>query len=798
MKIIKKLEWQLFIRQFKKDATYYLINVLGLSIGIICVFLICLWLNYETGFDGSFSDTDRISRVTCFRPDGEKDVLSPINMASTLEENFPQVESAAYVLPAVYEVQVSTSNQRFNCYQHDVHGDFFKVFDFKTLEGTLDDFNTKPAQVVISERLAKKLFADASPLGKEVFLGWPFSESYSVCAVVDVPQNAHIQPDFITWQEHDADGVAVASGGRNPFAITYVKFKEGVDQQAFVKEQLTPLVEKNYAEMGMTFDLQPLEDIHLYTNFVDRSVSNSGSLMVVRIMMGVLLLIVVLTIFNFINLSMARAENRFKEMALKKVFGTNKMTLIREFFNAAMLQLILAVLLSSLLIYLFLPSFLEVIDIPQRDIQVGVKYALIFVGILILIPFLSSLYIGLYLYRQEPVAILRGRILGNGKTGFRKMVFYTQMVISISLLIFAFVFRSQLNYVHEQDLGVNVERVMQIRSGSMLFSYDQIRNELLTNPDIIAVSGGFEAPDNLKTSVHEMEVNQQSVELSKTVFFMPVSQGFEKTFDLEMAEGAFISEDNSMERTYSKEMQENPYLNEIVLNEAAVKFLNLENPIGTKIKMDYRMAGKVIGVVKDFHYRPLKDPISPLVMIYSPGEFWNFFIRVAEGREKETIAYIDQVTKEFRKGEPLNYSFVTEKFDGQYKTEANLLFMTRVFALLAILLSLMGFVGILLHTINKRTFEIGVRKVLGANTSNIAILFVKDSMKLLIAAFVLAAIVGYYFGNYWLNSYAYHTSLQWEDFVFPFIILTIPIVLISTLMVFAKARQPVVETLKAD
>ncbi|MFA8298650.1 MAG: ABC transporter permease [Hyphomicrobiales bacterium] len=786
-----KISLKLLLRHFRKDSAFYIINIGGLCLGVLTIIMISMWLVSEFNYDKFHNNSESIYRIVCENSaTNQKSAFTPNAIPKSLKDRFSIIDDATYIQPHGKKCYITYNEHTFTAKNQFVGKRFFDIFSFQVLEGNPKEIDEENRKVVITSSLAKKLFGNQSAIGKVIKRGYPVNGTFKVCAVIDDVKNTHLDLEFITL-----DHPHPANKWTHNEVMSYVVHK-GDPKTLHEHQQIAQHLDDKL-DLGDFLEFQPITDIHLYTNFSDPAVKNHGNLGFISILAIIMIVIIILTVFNFINLSVAKSETKFKELALKKIFGVQKKEVLYQILFESIIQILIAVVISVFIVIILGDRYQEFIGIHSSFLDFGLNFYLLIAVALLLMVLPSSLYLGNYLYKFNPIKIFSGGNTKRNKSEIRRIVFYLQMFISLSLLISAYTFNAQLQYMRNKNLGLDLDNIIQIKAGEMMYQFDNLRPELLKNPNIISVSAAYSPPEDLSYKITNVKLNGESIDIKSPFFGFFCSQDFNTTFGLSMVKGTFLTEINSFKRHFNITSRKKSN-DEIVLNEAAIKLLKLKDPIGKTISANNHIHGKVIGVVKDFHFKPINENIAPLLIYYSAEEFWTFFVRLKKGNEKETINYIETKSKQFTKNEPFTYSYVKEAFTNRYKSEASLSYMTNIFTMLAVIIALIGFIGILTFDLSRRTKEIGIRKILGGGTRSIIILFLKEISITLGIVFVPTSFILYFLMDIWLASYAYSITFQVLFPIFALATLLIPIFIIVSVVVSVKTKVNPIDTIRID
>lgn len=747
------------LRQFRRHKGFAAINLGGLAVGLAACLLIGLYVQDELAYDRFHEKGSRIYRL------GGASVGWPYGRL--IESEYPEVEDVVYMrtYPS-YSIEHGENHYFERMFYAD--NGFFRLFDFPFVEGDPETALAEPNALVLSDTLARKLFGQGKALDQTLLLGED-SLPCTVKGVVDVPRRSHIRFDallsFDTLRVVNAEmfEAEMAQGWLDLNVINYVLLREGADVQALASK-IRNLPQKHAGEYlqrwGSTYQLglEPFNDIYLRSDYGNWLGPKSDIAYVyLLIFVGVFLLFIACV--NFINLSTARSMERAKEVGLRKVVGSTRGALIRQFLVESLVMCLLALVLALGLAVVFLPYFnnLAAKTFTVHDLLIPQMAGVLFV-LVSGVGILAGLYPALSLSSFRPVESLRGRFM-TGRRGvrLRKALVVFQFALSGALIIGTFVMLSQLRYMQRQDLGFDAQQVIVCDArrapGRELSSrIDVFKNELAAHPAVQLVSSTGAVPGRNgwrgQLSFPEGWAKNKSVSLE----YIPVDFDFIKTLGLKLVAGRDFDPSFATDKDTA-----------VIINEEAVAVVGWESPQaavgkGFTSPGSRKPEGRVIGVVEDFHQHGLREAIGPMMFgIRSPNSLFAMRFHAAEAAS--VVAHMKKTWSRFFAGYPFDYFFLDEDFAREYGQEQRLMRIFGTFTILTILIASLGLFGLSAFSLQQRTKEIGVRKMLGASIVDIAALLSRDFLKLVFVAFVIAAPVGYFAMQQWLRNYAYRTGV---------------------------------------
>ncbi len=785
----------LFVRNLKRQRLFSIINLLGLTVSIASTVLIYLYVAQEFSYDRFHTNADRIYRVNQTFIWGENDnhqfASTGPGVAAALREELPEVEMLTSVYtPGNYIISYTNTTGQVVAFDEEkilaADTNFFKMFNFPIVQGNsispLKQVNT----MVMTESTAKKYFANEKPIGKLVRLGEGESQqTFEVTAVVaDTPENSYIEFNALlslssfpaatrlnwSWVWTQLETFILLREGTN---IENTRIKLAALPRKYAEETLQRVMNVSYEEYiksGKKWELflQPLTEIHLPSQIVYNRLNDSGNLTIIYSLIGASIFIILLSCVNFMNLSTAQFTRRIKEASIRKILGLGKKELGFSYFIEALAFCTIALVFALALTQLLLPGFNLVAGKSLQLNLFGNPALLIALFILIVfMALLSSVYPAFFLSAFHPVEAMKGKLkAGREGKSFRNTLVIFQFAVSIILIICTATVFQQLTYMSDKDLGFNKENLLIIKNVEHLQNSEALSEATLNLPGIINSSLSSSLPPRVyggdKFSAEEM--NNETFSLNYT----SSDERFLPTLDIQLKFG----------RNFSKDMPGDH--ERVILNEAAVKRIGWaddESVIGKKIfSPGGEIAFEVIGVVRDFNYWTLANPIEPMGIfninsknLFGVGDKEFITLRVAQqGTEawENTIASISTMWKTYAGDSPFQYEFVDQAFAETFKTQTQFGQALTVMAVLAILIASLGLLGMIIYTLEQRTKEIGIRKVSGASVLDILLLVSKGYTRLILVAFILGAPLSYWMMKQWLQDFSYRITPSVWIFVF--------------------------------
>ncbi|QDK77918.1 FtsX-like permease family protein [Spirosoma sp. KCTC 42546] len=752
-----KIAW----RNLRKDKFYSLINILGLTIGVTCGLLLLLYVTDELSFDRYHTNASQIYRIVSHITEPDKvnrwsSTQPPL--VKTLKQDYPFVKNYVRFFP-YGRMMFRQGEKRF--YEDDIYAadsTVFDVFSYKFIEGDPKTALAQPGSVVLTHKAAQKFFGSRTALGQS--LQTNDTTFYKVTGVLeDVPKNSHF-----TFN-------ALISAGQNErsqdtnwgafYIYSYLVLPEHFDTK--ILESKFPQVYDKYVgpifkRMGIkvTYELQPLANIHLYSNLEGESNGNIGY---VYTFSAVAFFMLLLASINYMNLATARSARRAKEVGLRKVMGSVRGRLMAQFLTESVLMTVLALAASLILVVVLLPFFNSVSgkEIQFREL-LRPEFLLIGLTIVVFTGFISGSYPAFYLSSFEPAAVLKGSFNAKGGSFFRKTLVVVQFAISLIMLICTWIVYKQLNFMRNHDLGYDQEQVLTIdyQGRQPREQFNTLKNSLLANPNIRQVASASAPTSNIGGRViFTVESNTGLKEMG----FKPMGIDYDylRTMGMKIVRG----------RDFSEKIPADT-LNSVIINQAVVERMGWKEPLGKKVILGSQPqpgqqgppppTAQVIGVVKDFHQQSLYNPIEPMILLCRRANP-VIHIKIQAQNVEKTVAFIGQQWRELYPDRLFEYRFLDQDFESAYQADELRGRIFTTFSALTILIACLGLFGLATFTTEQRVKEIGVRKVLGASVSSVVVLLSRDFTKLVLFSFPIAVPVAWYSMYKWLQNFPYKTDI---------------------------------------
>ncbi|HPT02199.1 MAG TPA: ABC transporter permease [Bacteroidales bacterium] len=778
---------------------YTLLSFAGFTVGITAGLLIYLWVFQELQYDKFHPDFQNIYRVLTLSKQNDavrKSAASYRPLAGTLKRDYPQIEFAAYISYSSEDSPLKTGNSSsfIEARQASVNQDFFKVFrGFEFLEGNPDALYLIPDQIVISKKIKEKLFGKTPAIGKTIISEKYSKKIYTVGAVVDVPDNSSLQFDYLIPETGDNYNNQWAD---SYWTRVYIKLAKNAVINDDFKHAIANQIQK-YLPIKDKLLFQPLADIHLKSDFDDMLVGNPGNIKYLWVLSLLGGFILFMAAFNFSMFSITSSSERSKEIGIRKVNGASRMQILFQFLKETFFQTFSAAALAMILLCLLLPA---VNDMTGLSIRIILSFRLIIslIALTALLSLLAGLYPSTCLSALSPVKIIKGGADTGSKAGLIRTLVIVQVSFAAFFLIVTAFLIKQLEYVRTKDLGLQKENIVVIPTG-LWYDSDTFKDELLKNTDIKAVSASAYAPVDFSWQV-SLPLNSLGKSDSVRMSMIMADQDFAKTYDLKILKGEFIptkyADYWAARKKKSKagnDDADDEVSMPVVINETAEKTLGIPDIVGKRINEKL-----IVGVVKDFHFRPLNYPIEPVMIMNDPENIMTMNVSISPHNRQATIEYVRKVYKKYRDGREMSYMFFEDMLQDKYKAETRLRNITLGLGLAALIISLLGITGMVLFTVNRRIKEIGIRKVNGARTYDVLLLLNKDFIMWAFVSVIIATPVSWLSVHIWLRDFAYKTPISWWVFALTGICILIIILFTVSRQTWKAASRNPVEALRYE
>jgi putative ABC transport system permease protein len=788
------------LRNLLKNKGFSLITILGLAAGMACFILILAYSRFEMSYDRFHENAGRIFRVTSAEvPPGQKpgefDANHSSLLAALLKTEFPEVRHAARVFTRKdFTAVLQVGDRAFTQKGLIVDGDFLDVFTFPLLQGDRNTALKAPTSIVLTRATARKLFGEENPLGRAIsFREGRGSAEVTVTGVSeDVPRNSHLRFDYllsVATLEADKNNAYMFNNWNVGNFIIYAELSEQ-SRQKTLEEKFTAWLEKNRPEAfkaGLRLFLQPVEDIHLHSN-ISGELSTNNEIRYIRLFLAIAVLTLLIASINYMNIVTARSSTRSREIGIRKVTGASRRQLFGQFLGESLVFSLLAFLAALAIVRLFLPRFSSVvgIELGLKDLSNG-SFLLLILAAAVFTGLISGAYPALVLSASPPLRIFK-ELSASGKKGgrLRNLLVIGQFTASIALIVCALVVSRQLRFISSQRLGFDRAHVIviPIRESETAAKAGAIRAEMLRHPEVEAVSRTSGLPTNIENSIINAGfTTDQGEKIKLSYSFEYTDENFLEVFKVGLAAGRNFPPGVSRDQ------------NVVLVNETLAKKAGWTDAVGKDVEF-IEDSKRVIGVIKDFYFSSFHEPIGPMVLF--PGEGKNLAVRIRPGDVPKTVALLKDVFESVTTTQPFDFFFLDDEFNALYRKERRTGEIFGAFAILAVVIASLGLLGLAAFAVERRTKEIGIRKVLGASAPRLAVRLSREFVVLVLLANVIAWPIAYYAMSRWLQDFAYRIPLSLWPFVLAGVgALVIALLTVGAQTVRAAAANPV-ETLRYE
>ncbi|MCK4932573.1 MAG: ABC transporter permease [Candidatus Aminicenantes bacterium] len=728
-------------RNIRRYKGYSLINIAGLTVGMACFILIFLWVYDELNYDTYHTHSDRLCRII-LRKAGDPGIPSaPYILPQILKDEYPEIVEVTRVRTRGYPSAIRHRDITF--YEQSfflTDPSFFSMFSYDFTAGNPKTVLTDPNSVVITQEAAHKYFGDENPMGK--VLRWNNTRDLEVTGIIKkVPYNSHLQFDFMaSLQLYDNE--RLSSWWRE--AAAYVLLQEGVSVKD-VSQKIAGTIQRYHPEDDYVISLQPVKEAHL--NIAQGGRSDRRFVLIFAL---IAVMILAIACVNFMNITTARSGIRALEVGMRKVVGAKRADIIKQFLGESVFLSLISFFLAITLVDLILPTFNRLQGKEMSLLGSGNMFIYLSLGVTaILAGLIAGSYPAFFLSAFQPAKVLK-KDISRGQKGslFRAILVVSQFSVSAMLIILTLVAYKQMQFIRNTELGFSREQIVHIQVNDELRdAHRTFKERLLRDPRILNVTYAS-APPHFLFNVNDFEWEGMDTDKEVELNFLYVDHDYAETFNLEIVQGRDFSEEYPTDATEA-----------YVVNESAVRFMGMTDPIGKQVVLAGR-EGRIIGVVKNFNHKPLIFEITPMVMGIRPSWYYDLMIKISPVDIQGSLAYIEKVFNETSPAFPFEYHFLDEWFEMIYLPLKIMNHIFNSFAFLAVFISCLGLFGLASLLMEQRKKEIGIRKVLGASTAGVMFLLSKRFMRIILVANMIAVPVAYFATRMFLNLFVYRTKLD--------------------------------------
>jgi putative ABC transport system permease protein len=746
---------KIIFRNIRRFPAYSFINICGLAIGMTCTFLILLWVQDELSYDKFYENAGDLYRVLENQHYAGGEIfpvaVTPSGLAPALKEDFPEIIRAARYRSNYWLVQKDDGyiTERFE----NVDQDFLEMFSIQFVKGNIQTALVEPHSVILTEEMAEKYFGQEDPIGRTLNVNK--GHLIKVTGVIKKPnRNSHLDLNFLMpFIYLKETGTDINDWGNNSH-YTYVQLQKNADSRK-VNEKIKDLVKKYHEGSTTEIFLQNVKKIHLYSSGkFAADLGGHGDIAYVRIFSIVAIFVLLIACINFMNLSTAQSARRAKEIGLRKVAGAGKRKLITQFIGETIFIAFVAHIIAMILVEILLPTFNQ---LAGKQLDINYRSLHLYVCLLALVIFtglLAGSYPAFFLSAFKPVNVLKGVLNKNpGNSGLRRVLVIIQFSLSVFLIICTMIIGNQLRYMQNKKLGLNKDNIGYFYIGPELRQKrNTLKDELIKNTDIQSACFSNQLPTYIINSTDGFSWEGKNPDDDILFHMVNVDEDYFRTFELELSEGRFFSADFPSDSSST------------IINEKAAEIIGFKEPVGKTLSV-WDDKTKIIGVVKNFHFKSVHNKIEPLVMYMNPDQYYVCFIRINPDHITATVDYIEKTAKKLDPDSPVYFNFLDRDYDNLYRAEKRMLKIFNYFSLLAIIISCLGLIGLSSYIIERRRKEVGIRKANGAGRYEIFTLLSKEFLLWVIVSIILASPVAWFAMNKWLQNFAYHTQINWWVFV---------------------------------
>ncbi|MFC1564926.1 ABC transporter permease [candidate division KSB1 bacterium] len=771
------------LRIVKRYKGFSFINISGLAIGMACCILILLWVQDELSFDRFHENIDNLYRAVWEMDLGDSTRFTgscPAPFAKAFKEEYPEVLKASMVTSGGATFRINDEVFRENRYCF-ANPDFIQMCSFDFISGNPSTALNDPYSIVITEEIAKKYFKDEDPVGK--IMNMNNKRDLTITGVIkNMPENSSIRFNLISPFQLLYEISSITDDWDRHSYSSYVLLTENSSIESF-NEKIADFKKQFSPDTQMKLFLHPVKSIHLRSGFISDGFGNKGNIKYVYIFSSLAALILLIACINFMNLMTARSSKRAKEVGMRKVAGACRSDIISQFFSETLFLSFIALAVSIILVKLVLPDFNE---LSRKSLEFNllnnVYLVLGLVIIMIITCVISASYPSLYISSLQPVKIIKGMLKTDaGRFNLRNFLVVSQFSLSVMLTIGAVALSKQVDYIRTKDLGWDRDHLISMRmsTSEVRSRYDVLKTELLLIPEVINVAGSGSPVAWKETRINGLEWEGQPEDYNVEFWVDRIDPGYIATLGIDIVSGRNISEEFVSDAGKA-----------FLINEEAVKQMGLKDPVGKAFTLDQE--GTIVGVMKDYIFGSFNNPIEPLLLAYDPSGLYNIHIKMKPDNIQQTLSAVEETWKRINPDIPFSYDFVDDDFGYLYRTERRIGTIFRWSAILGVFISCLGLIGLASYIAQQRTKEFGIRKVLGGAETGLIFLMLKDFLKWVLVANIIAWPVSWYAVRMFMQNYTYKTEIGWEIYALSgFIALIAALLTVSYQAVKASRSNPV-------
>ncbi len=754
--------FKIAFRHLSRHKVFSFINIVGLAAGMACTVLILLWAQDEFSYDKFFKDSDHIYLVLRGDRSGMTAVTSTM-LAPALKEELPEIRKSTSImqLPSEFEFLIQNGDRAFEENVSFARSDFFDLFSLKLKEGNPSTALSDPNSIVIDQETAQKYFGTEDAVGKSLDVsGFGHKSAVKVSGVLEkIPSQSQIRTQIIlpaSWFK--SIGIDFNTWYDQSF-YTYIETKDNADLQN-LSSKIRQCEIRNFPNQNtdnLSYSLLPLTRIHLFGGNI-KFLQTTGSIEYVRIFIAIAIVILLIASINYMNLSTALSLKRRKEIAVKKTIGASRKKLVIQFLGESLILSSIAFVLAILLVEIFLPEFNALSGKRLVIKYLEPSFIILSLAVTVVTGLASGIYPALLLSSSNPVEIFRKHLkLNPGRLFTRSGLVVFQFAVSVAMILCTIVVSNQLSFVMNSNLGFDKENLFCIRmTADANKKFESLKNEIAANQDVISISRSEPVSSSITRTVGVWWQGKPENE-EKHFWVLHSDYNLATTYRFQMIQGRFFSREYPTDRTAA-----------FVINEEAAKTMGFSSPLNKEIRL-WGKNGRIIGVTEDFHFASFHTAIEPLIFTIpdsnqQDSRYRVLSVRIRPGKPQGIISFIERVWHEQMPGVPLDYYFYNDSMNKQYFSEFRMRTIFQYFSLISIMISCLGLLGLASISVEQRTKEVGIRKVLGASMSNIVLTLSKDFLTWVVLSNIVAIPIAWYFMSKWLQDFAYRIPLSWWMF----------------------------------
>jgi putative ABC transport system permease protein len=782
--------FKIAIRNVRRHATYSILNISGMAIGMASAIILLIWVQYQFSYNRYYKNADRLYRVLeRHYTDGKPEwvAVTTYPLAAALKSEYPEIKRST-VYQNFWEKFIKGDNVIAGTLAT-VDKDFFEMFDIEFVHGDKNSALNGPYDIIITEDMATRYFGNEDPLGKTMKDGPNLI--FTVTAVVKtIPRNSHFYVDCFVSSEFLKTRYRVnLYDWKNASSYTFIELKDRTDSKQ-VEEKIKDIIQRNLKESKAEIYLQNIKKVHLYSQGMNTNVIAYGNIVHVRLASLIAILILTIVCINFMNLLTAQSSGRSKEIGVRKIAGAGKRKIVLQFLGESLLIVFVAHIIAMILVELLLPVFNTAMYINLEVNYLSPGLYIVLITVILFCGLLAGSYPAWYLSSLQPINIMKGIIIKNsGNAKFRRILVISQFTLSFLFIISTMIIKSQLNYMNSKSYGADIKNVCYFEFNEGI-QRETIKNELSKLPNILSVTiTDHQYFLNNWTTVKGISWKGKKEGDEVPFNLLAADKDYAKTFHLELKEGSYLSTDE-----FSTDNSA------MVINEKAAAIFGFKDPIGEVITSDQGLKLIITGVIKNFHFKSFHFAIDPLLIvpIHPSVKGGKCYIRMNPDSIASAVSNIRNTIKSYKTDYPLNIDFLEDEYNGINRIEVISGTMFGYFAFLTIIISILGLIGLSTFMTVRRTKEIGIRKVNGAKSPEIFYMLSKEYFGLVTISFLIASPIAWFATNIWLQSFAYRINVCWWLFALAWVIVMLITMLTVGMQSFKAAGKNPVEALRYE